>query len=319
MSTAPLPAARSTASASAVHLAGLFKTFPGGRRSSPVEAVRGVDLDITRGEVVALLGPNGAGKTTTIDMLLGFAPPTSGQVTVLGGTPAEAIANGRVASVRQSGGLLPRLTVGETLELVASLFARTDDLASVARRAGIDDLLDRRVSVCSGGQQQRLRFALALLPDPELLVLDEPTTGMDVDGRRRFWEAIRADADRGRTVVFATHYLAEADDIADRVVLMAAGQVVADGTAAHIKAQALGRTVRATIDPRHDAELRSRPGVAALERRGTSVTVRTSDSDALARHLLTRTDAIDVEIASAALEDAFVDLTSRPETSEVQS
>ncbi|WP_226347159.1 ABC transporter ATP-binding protein [Agilicoccus flavus] len=314
MTTTSLTSApRSRHSPPAIQVADLRKTFPGSRRSGgPVEAVAGVDLTIGRGEIVALLGPNGAGKTTTLDMILGFTAPTDGTVAVLGGPPADAVVTGRIASVMQSGGLLRTLTVGETLRLVASLFDRTDDIESVARRAGIADLLGRRVGRCSGGEQQRLRFALALLPDPELLVLDEPTTGMDVAGRRRFWDAIRADASRGRTIVFATHYLAEADDMADRIVLMAAGRIVADGTAGQIKARALGRSVRATLDPGEDAALRAWPGVADLTRHGEAVTIRTSDSDALARHLLTATCATDVEITSAALEDAFVDLTAAP-------
>lgn len=311
----PTHAAHGTGATPAIQVADLRKTFPGPRRNGgPVEAVAGVDLTIGRGEIVALLGPNGAGKTTTLDMILGFTTPTDGTVSVLGGDPAKAIANGRIASVMQTGGLLRTLTVGETLRLVASLFERTDDIEAVARRAGIADLLGRKVSKCSGGEQQRLRFALALLPDPELLLLDEPTTGMDVEGRRRFWDAIRADASRGRTIVFATHYLAEADDIADRIVLMAGGRIVADGTAGQIRAQALGRSVRATVDSGEDAGLRELPGVTDLERHGEAVTIRTSDSDTLARHLLTATDATDIEITSAALEDAFVNLTSTPRT-----
>lgn len=309
--TDPTRSPRRSGAAPAIQVADLRKTFPGSRRSGgAVEAVKGVDLTIGRGEIVALLGPNGAGKTTTLDMILGFTTPTDGTVSVLGGNPADAITTGRIASVMQTGGLLRTLTVGETLRLVASLFERADDIDAVAERAGIAGLLQRKVSKCSGGEQQRLRFALALLPDPELLLLDEPTTGMDVEGRRRFWDAIRADASRGRTIVFATHYLAEADDIADRIVLMAGGRIVADGTAGQIKARALGRSVRATVAATEDAELQGFPGVMGLERHGEAVTIRTSDSDALARHLLTATGATDVEITSAALEDAFVNLTS---------
>lgn len=263
------------------------------------------------GEVVALLGLNGAGKTTTIDLLLGLIPPTGGSARVFGVEPARAVADGRVASVMQSGGLLPRLTVGETLQLVADLHGRLEDVETVARRAGIDDILRRRVVKCSGGQQQRLRFALALLPDPDLLVLDEPTAGMDVTGRRAFWTAIRDDQRRrpDRTVLFATHYLAEADDTADRIVLMHAGRVIADDTPAGVKATALARRVRAEVSPTADADVRALAGVIEVNRHGRILDIRTADSDALARYLFTHTDARDVEIVSEALEEAVVALT----------
>jgi ABC-2 type transport system ATP-binding protein len=182
----------------------------------------------------------------------------------------------------------------------------------VLRRAGIADIADRLVGKCSGGQQQRLRFAMALLPDPDLLILDEPTTGMDVAGRREFWAAIRRDADLGRTVVFATHYLDEADAYADRIVLVRRGLVVADGTASEIKALASGRTVRATLPGATEDDLRAIPGAERVEVRGDTVLVSGRDSDAIARFLLTRTAATDLEISSHNLEEAFVALTSDP-------
>src|SRR3954452_7648607 len=225
-----------TRSAPAIRLDGVTKAF------GTVQAVRGLDLTIGQGEVVAFLGPNGAGKTSTIDMVLGLAPPTTGEVSVLGLDPRTAIARGLVAAVMQTGGLLKDLTVRETVEYVGSLFSSSEPVDEVLVRAGIADIADRRVGKCSGGEQQRLRFAIALLPDPALLLLDEPTTGMDVEGRRAFWSAIRADAARGRTVLFATHYLDEADAYADRVILVSRGLVVADGSAAAVKALAAGRT-----------------------------------------------------------------------------
>src|SRR5690606_16165344 len=208
-----------------------------------VRAVDGLDLRVARGEVVAFLGPNGAGKTTTIDLALGLARPTSGSVRVLGQAPADAVAAGRVAAVMQSGGLLRDLTVGETVRLTAALFGTDRDVRADLERAGIADLGRRRVGRCSGGQQQRLRFAMALVSEPDLLFLDEPTTGMDVMGRRDFWSAVRADAARGRTVVFATHYLDEAELYADRVVVVNRGRVVADGTAEQIRHDAGVRTL----------------------------------------------------------------------------
>jgi len=196
---------RPEAAAPAMSITGLRKDF------GNVQAVRGIDLEITPGEIVAFLGPNGAGKTTTIDMILGLSQPTSGEVSVFGQTPRSAIAHGLVAAVMQTAGLLKDITVKETLQLTGSLFTHTTSVESVMHRAGITEIADRRVTKCSGGQQQRLRFAMALLSDPELLILDEPTTGMDVEGRRDFWAAIRQDAGRGRTILFATHYLEEAD------------------------------------------------------------------------------------------------------------
>ncbi|HEY7045038.1 MAG TPA: ABC transporter ATP-binding protein [Nocardioidaceae bacterium] len=278
-----------------------------------VRAVDGLSLTIQPGEIVALLGPNGAGKTTTIDMILGLSTPTRGDVSVYGLRPVDAMVRGLVSAVMQSGGLLKDYTVEETVQLTASLFPSSRPVSEVMQRAGLEHIAGRRVGACSGGEQQRLRFALALLPDPELLILDEPTTGMDVTTRREFWSAIRRDAHRGRTVIFATHYLEEADAYADRVVLVRSGRLVADGTASQIKGLASGRTVRATIPEsgdHADAVLRSLPGVDLVERRGDTVFVHGSDSDAVARLLLTSTDARDLEITSRNLEDAFVALTS---------
>src|SRR5204863_8588511 len=175
-------------------------------------------------------------------------------------------------------------SVRETVKLTASLFSRPRPVNEVMGRAGIETIGERLVGKCSGGEQQRLRFAMALLPDPELLILDEPTTGMDVAGRRDFWGAIRQDAAAGRTVVFATHYLEEADLYADRIVLVRQGQVVADGTAAQIKGMASGHLVRATWAGASYDALAALPGVDSVELRGESVLVRGSDSDGVARY-----------------------------------
>lgn len=302
-----------------IEIAGVTKTFPsaGGR----VRAVQGMDLTIAPGEVVAFLGPNGAGKTTTIDMLLGLAAPDTGSISVFGRTPREAATGGRITSVMQTGGLLGDITVGETVELMASFYANHRPVAECMRRAGVEDFASRRVEKCSGGQQQRLRFALALIPDPDLILLDEPTSGMDVVARRDFWDSMRSDSDAGRTVLFATHYLEEADAYADRIVLISDGRIVADGSAAQVKALASGRRVSAHVADmcRADgssmpgrelvARLRSIDGVSAIERHGDRVIVTARDSDTVARFLLGETSARDVEISSQSLEDAFVALT----------
>jgi ABC-2 type transport system ATP-binding protein len=288
-----------------VRLTGVTKDF--GR----VQAVRGIDLELEPGEMVAFLGPNGAGKTTTIDMILGLSRPTTGDVEVLGMQPRQAIARGLVAAVMQTGGLLKDLTVRETVQYTASLFADTKPVDDVLESAGITDIADRRVAKCSGGEQQRLRFAMALLSDPALLLLDEPTTGMDVEGRRSFWSAIREDARQGRSVLFATHYLEEADQYADRIILISNGLVVADGTGSEIKALATGRVVRATLRDADTDALSAIGGVDTVEVRGEQIYVHAKDSDAVARYLLNETAARDLEIIARGLEDAFLSLTGR--------
>jgi ABC-2 type transport system ATP-binding protein len=288
----------------AVDAAGLRKSF------GSVRAVESVDLRVRPGEIVAFLGPNGAGKTTTIDMLLGLSDPDAGAVRVFGESPRGAISHGLVSAVLQTGGLLKDITVSETLALTASLFADTRPIDEVMQRAGISEIANRHVGMCSGGQQQRLRFAMALLSDPGLLILDEPTTGMDVEGRRAFWSAIRADAARGRTVLFATHYLDEADEYADRIVLMSRGRIVADGSTAEIKNLVSGRIVRATLPGADPARLAGLPGVDDVEFAGERISIHTKDSDAVARHLLTETAARDIEITSQNLESVFLALTS---------
>jgi ABC-2 type transport system ATP-binding protein len=205
--------------------------------------------------------------------------------------------------------VISHLTVKETVQYTASLFAQSKPTAEVLDRAGITQIADRRVGKCSGGEQQRLRFAMALVSDPELLVLDEPTTGMDVEGRRSFWASIRKDAEQGRTVLFATHYLEEADAYADRIILLRHGQKIADGTASEIKAMSAGRTVRATMAEASEAELRAIPGADSVEIRGETVLIYANDSDAVARYLLTRTSARDLEITARGIEDAFLALT----------
>ena len=288
----------------AVHLRDVHKSF------GSVDAVRGVDLTVASGEVLAFLGPNGAGKTSTIDMILGLSRPTAGQVEVYGMPPRRAITKGVVSAVMQTGGLLKDLTVAETVQYTSKLFAASRPVDEVMERAGISHIADRLVGKCSGGEQQRLRFAMALLPDPQLLLLDEPTQGMDVEGRRDFWQAIRDDAARGRTIVFATHYLEEADAYADRVVFISKGRIVADGTASEVKALASGRTIRATLPRAVEVVLRAIPGVDDIEIRGETVLIHSNDTDAVARQLLNETDAHDLEITSRGLEDAFIALTS---------
>ncbi|MDR6866542.1 ABC-2 type transport system ATP-binding protein [Microbacterium resistens] len=301
--TAPGTATTAPPVRPAIAATGLTKSFHG------FTAVDGVDLSVRQGEVVAFLGPNGAGKTSTIDMLLGLSQPDRGDVRLFGLSPRQAIGRGLVSAVMQTGGLLGDVSVRDTMKLTASLFAQTTSIDAALERAGIADIADRKVSKCSGGQQQRLRFAMALVSDPGLIVLDEPTTGMDVEGRHSFWQAIHADARRGRTVLFATHYLEEADQYADRIILIRKGRIVADGTTAEIKAMASGRTIEADWEDADASVLTALPGVDAVEIRGARVIIRANDSDAVARHLFTHTSAHDITITSQNLEQAFLRLT----------
>ena len=284
---------------------------------SVFRAVDEIDLTIPRGEIVALLGPNGAGKTTTLDMVVGLTNPTDGDVQVFGEAPRRAVRAGRVSAVLQSGGLLRDLSVRETVTLIASTFQNALPVAEAMERANITSIANRKVSKCSGGEQQRLRFALALLPDPDLLVLDEPTAGMDVTARADFWKTMRQDARDGRTIVFATHYLEEADAFAQRIVMMAGGHIVADGTTAEIRATATGRRVQAFVDPLSAADvvraLETMPEVRAVTSDAGRLVVTATDSDAVARALLTDLGAHDLEISAGSMDDAFRVLTEGAE------
>jgi ABC-2 type transport system ATP-binding protein len=285
-----------------------FKTPQG-----PVHAVRGVNITINAGETVALLGPNGAGKSTTIDMLLGLLEPDAGTVELFGMTPARAIAAGAVGAMLQIGGVIQYLSVRELLTMVASLYPNPLGVDEVIALTGIGDLAERKTTKLSGGQTQRLRFALALITNPDLLVLDEPTVALDVEARRDFWTTMRAFTERGKTVVFATHYLEEADAYADRIILMAHGTVVADGPATEIKATVGLRTIRATLPGADVPALGALPGVTNVETRGEDIILNCGDSDAALRALLDGYPAArNIEVRGAGLEEAFMQLTGDP-------
>ena len=292
-----------------IALRGLTKTYR--TSGGPIEAVRGIDLDIAAGETLALLGPNGAGKSTTIDMLLGLSRPDAGTVTVFGGTPEQAVAAGSVGAMLQAGALMRDLTVRELLLQLASLYPQAEDVDKTLELVEITQIANQRTQKLSGGQSQRVRFAMALLTNADLLVLDEPTVGMDVESRHAFWTTMRRLASGGRTVLFATHYLEEADEFADRIVLMAHGEIVADGTPNEIKAKVGSRTIRATLPDVPAADLERLPGVTAVERRGTGVVLACSDSDAAVRALVAAyPEAHNIEIGGGSLEAAFLELTA---------
>lgn len=290
---------------SAISVSGLTKSY------GEIEAVRGIDISIDTGETVTLLGPNGAGKSTTIDMILGLAEPDEGAVSVFGGVPSAAIDAGLVGAMLQTGALIRDLSVRELVEMVASLYPAPLDVEETLELTGLSNIAAQRTQKLSGGQTQRVRFAVALVSNPRLLVLDEPTVAMDVEGRRSFWTTMREQAAQGRTILFATHYLEEADAYADRAVLMAHGMVVADGPPTEIKAMVGSRTIRATLPGVELGALERLEGVSGAERHGEAVVLACADSDAAIRALLAaHPDARDIEIAAAGLEQAFLQLTA---------
>ncbi len=280
-----------------------------------VRAVDGLTLALHPGETVALLGPNGAGKSTTLDLLLGLKHPDSGSVRVFGGSPRDAIVAGRVGAMLQSGGLMDEVTVGELVRLACDLHPKPYPVADVLARAGLTQIADRKVDKLSGGQQQRVRFALATAGDSDLIVLDEPTTGMDVTARQAFWATMREQADQGRTVLFATHYLEEADAIADRVLVLHRGRLLADGTAAEIKAKAGARRIAFDLEEPIDAPaLRALPFLTSLDVSGHTVRIQSSDADATV-HALYGLGVYprNLEVAGLGLEQAFVAITAAEE------
>jgi len=220
------------------------------------------------------------------------------------------VAAGEVGAMLQDGALLEDATVGETVGLVAALHRSPLPVAEALRRAGVAELAGRRCNKLSG-QQQRVRFAVAIVSDPDLLVLDEPTVGMDVATRRAFWHSMREFSDAGRTVLFATHYLEEAQEFADRVVLMRSGRITADGSVAEVRATVAGRTLRAVVAGAQHSALAAMPGVSAVELRGDQVTLACADSDTALRALLAaHPTAHDIEITAVGLEEAFLALTA---------
>ncbi|MGC5361088.1 ABC transporter ATP-binding protein [Streptomyces sp. DT24] len=280
-----------------------------------VHAVTGLTLDLHPGETVALLGPNGAGKSSTLDLLLGLRTPDTGSVRLFGTTPQAAIAAGRVGAMLQSGGLMESVTVQELVGLVCAMHPRPYPRDEVMARAGIDRIAGRMVDKLSGGQEQRVRFALATAGANDLIVLDEPTTGMDVTARQAFWATMREQAEQGRTVLFATHYLEEADAIADRVLVLHKGRLLADGTAAEIKAKAGARHISFALDGPVDASvLRALPSLSTLDIGGGRVRIQSHDADATV-HALYGLGLYprEIEVSGLGLEQAFVAITEAEE------
>jgi ABC-2 type transport system ATP-binding protein len=273
--------------------------------------VDGLSLELYPGETVALLGPNGAGKSTSLDMLLALRTPTSGKIRMFGEDPYHAIKRGRVGAMLQSGGLMPEVTVRELVTLVTGFQPKPEPIDATLKRAGIADIAEQRVDRLSGGQTQRVRFALAICGDVELIVLDEPTTAMDVETRQLFWSNMKAEVAEGKTLLFATHYLEEADQAADRILVINRGRLLADGTPAQIKERAGAKRMSFRLPEINEPWLLQLPGLENLEIRGDLVQIQTSDSDATLYALI---DAgfrpRELEVGSLGLEQAFLAITA---------
>jgi ABC-2 type transport system ATP-binding protein len=276
-----------------------------------LKAVDGLNLDLRPGETTALLGPNGAGKSTSLDMLLALRKPTSGRISMFGEDPYQAVKSGRVGAMLQSGGLMPEVTVRELVTLVTTLHPKPEPINTTLQRAGVAEFADQRVDRLSGGQTQRVRFALAICGKSELIVLDEPTAAMDVETRRVFWNSMKEEVAQGRTLLFATHYLEEADQAADRILVINRGRLLADGTPAEIKARAGARRISFHLDTVDEPFLLGLPGLVNLEVRHDFVQIQTSDSDATLYAVL---DAgyrpHEIEVTSLGLEQAFLAITA---------
>lgn len=275
----------------------------------PVRALISVDFRVRAGEVVALLGPNGAGKTTAVKLLLGLLQPNSGKVRVFGGDPTNPENRMRTGAMLQVGRVPETLRVREHIDLFSSYYQKALAPAEVLAIAGLEKLSDRKFGELSGGQKQRVLFALAICGDPDLLFLDEPTVGLDVEARRMLWEEIRQLVRRGKTVLLTTHYLQEADALADRVAVINKGEIIAEGTPAEIKAQTAGKRIRC-ITRLSTHALKQLAGVTEVKEDREAVEIHTAKAEPLLRELLARDASLSgLEVTSAGLEEAFLALT----------
>jgi len=282
---------------------GLAKTY------GQVAALRHVDMFLRRGELLALLGPNGAGKTTLVRMLLGLANPDSGRVLVFGADPREDRMRYHVGAMLQVARVPETLKVREHIDLFSSYYPTPLPVAETLRIAGLEELRNRRFGELSGGQRQRVLFGIAICGDPDLLFLDEPTVGLDVEARRLMWAQIRGLVARGKTVLLTTHYLNEADALADRILVLQHGSIVAEGTPSEIKARAIGKQVRFSSQLSLDT-IKAIPGVLSASADRQKFELQVQAAEPVVRELLLRDAWLsDLEVASAGLEEAFLALT----------
>jgi len=284
------------------------------KRYGAIVALDGIDLDIHRGELVALLGPNGAGKSTSIGLLLGLQRADEGKVTLFGRDPQDIAARRRIGVMLQSAALPPTLKVGELLRLTASYYPAPRDVAECAAIAGVTDLLGRRYGDLSGGQQRRAQFAMAIVGGPDLLFLDEPTVGMDIDARQSLWAAIRRMLHDGCAVVLTTHYLEEAEALADRVCVIARGRVVSQGSVDALRAHVALRRIRCvtTLDA---GAVAAWPDVASVDAQEGRLAIATAHAEAVVRRLLDADPALaELEVQRAGLAEAFQEITRESAT-----
>jgi ABC-2 type transport system ATP-binding protein len=279
-----------------------------------IRALIGVDFRVHAGEVVALLGPNGAGKTTAVKLLLGLMQPNAGKVRVFGGDPTNPENRRRTGAMLQVGRVPETLRVREHIDLFSSYYEKPMAPAEILAAAGLEKLSDRKFGDLSGGQRQRVLFALAICGDPDLLFLDEPTVGLDVEARRMLWEEIRQLVSRGKTVLLTTHYLQEADALADRVAVINKGEIIAEGTPATIKAQTAGKRIRCVTQLSLNV-LRQIPGVTEVKEDREAIEIHTGIAEPVVRELLLRDPTLSgLEVTSAGLEEAFLALTQDSST-----
>ncbi len=280
------------------------------KKYGAVTALDEVSLELEAGRVTAVLGPNGAGKTTAVKLLMGLTRPTTGRVALFGADPRSLEARRRTGVMLQISKVPETLTVREHVHLFSAYYPSPMPVAATLAAADLTAVADRRYGALSGGQRQRVLFALAICGNPDLLFLDEPTVGMDVESRRGFWQQIRALASRGRTIVLTTHYLDEADALADRIVMLSKGAIVADGTPAQIKARAASRRIRC-ITSLPAETVRCVRDVQSLRTDGAAIEVLTSNAERVLRDLFALDSALSgLEVTGAGLEDAFLTLTS---------
>ncbi len=284
-----------------------------------VHALRNVNFRVRAGEVVALLGPNGAGKTTAVKLLLGLLPPNAGRVQVFGGDPVNPENRLRTGAMLQVGRVPETLRVREHIDLFCTYYQKPMPAREVLAAAGLEKLSDRKFGELSGGQKQRVLFALAICGDPDLFFLDEPTAGLDVEARRLLWDEIRRLVSRGKTVLLTTHYLQEADALADRIAVINQGEIIAEGTPAEIKAQTGGKKIRC-ITSLSAGALRSLPGVREVRQDREAVEIHTAEVEPILRELLARDSQLSgLEVTSAGLEEAFLALTRETDSNSGES